>query len=217
MIFNKGEKILFAGDSVTDDGRARPVGEGICSGGLGNGFVREIAVHLAVDYPELALRIVNMGVGGNTSRDLLARWDSDVNSHKPTTVVLCIGFNDVWRQFDAPAQPDCSVSPEKYKENLNQIADGTSARMIWLTPYYLEFNRQDAMRKRMDEYRAIMKEVAKERGYLCVDLQEAFEDLLTHYYPAYITWDRVHPGPVGSLVIARAFLRAVGAERSVGN
>ena len=71
------------------------------------------------------------------------------------------------------------------------------------------------MRKRMDEYRAIFKEVARERGFLCVDLQEAFEELLKHYYPAYITWDRVHPGPVGSLVIARAFLRAVGAERSV--
>lgn len=25
MIFKKGQKIVFAGDSVTDDGRARPV------------------------------------------------------------------------------------------------------------------------------------------------------------------------------------------------
>lgn len=214
MILNKGETIVFAGDSVTDDGRARPVGEEICASGLGNGFVREIAVHLAVDYPELLLRVINMGISGNTSGDLLARWDSDVNALNPTTVVLCIGFNDVWRQFDAPAQIGRAVSPEEYRANLNSIADKTSARMIWLTPYYLEPNEGDAMRKRMDEYRSIFKEVAKERGFLCVDLQDAFRELLSHYYPAFITWDRVHPGPVGSLVIARAFLRAIGAERT---
>ena len=215
MIFNKGERIVFAGDSVTDDGRDYPVGESVGVNGLGNGYVRQIAVHLAVDYPELLLRTVNMGISGNTTRDLLSRWDSDVTAFEPDTVVLCIGFNDVWRQFDAPAQTGRAVSPEEYRANLNKLADKTSARMIWLTPYYLENNPEDAMRKRMDEYRAIFKEVARERGFLCVDLQEAFKELLKHYYPAYITWDRVLPGPVGSLVIARAFLRAVGAERSV--
>ena len=71
------------------------------------------------------------------------------------------------------------------------------------------------MRRRMDEYGAIMKEEAAKRGILCVDLQESFAEILKHRYPAFITWDRVHPGWIGSMVIARAFLRAVGAEKSV--
>ena len=41
MIFKDYEKILFAGDSVTDMGSANPVGEGLFDA-LGNGYVREI-------------------------------------------------------------------------------------------------------------------------------------------------------------------------------
>ena len=65
-------------------------------------------------------------------------------------MVLCIGFNDVWRQFDLPTIPESGVSPEEYRANLNKMADATKAKMIWMTPYYLEPNKEDAMRKRMD-------------------------------------------------------------------
>lgn len=213
MLIHNGDKIVFAGDSVTDDNRARPIGEGSIYN-LGNGFVRQIDCFLNVDCPENTFHLVNMGVSGNTSRDLLNRWETDVNALAPDWVVLCIGFNDVWRQFDLPAMPEAAVSPEEYRSNLAAMAESTakntSAKMIWMTPYYLEPNREDLMRKRMDEYGAIMKEEAKKRGIPCIDLQEKFENILRYRYPAYITWDRIHPGPVGSLIIARAFLQAVG-------
>ena len=209
MLFQGGEKIVFAGDSVTDDGRARPLGEG---GGnaLGNGYVKLIDCFFNVDCPEKIFHLVNMGVSGNTSRDLLGRWDADVNALSPDWVVLCIGFNDVWRQFDCPCVPERSVSPEEYRANLSRIAERTQAKMIWMTPYYLEPNREDAMRRRMDEYGEIMKEEAKKRRIPCIDLQAEFAHILRYRYPAYLTWDRVHPGPVGSLIIARAFLREIG-------
>ena len=54
-----------------------------------------------------------------------------------------------------------------------------------------------------------MKEIAAEKEIACIDLQKKFERLLKYRYPAYITWDRVHPGAVGSVVIARAFLETV--------
>ena len=82
MLFEKGQKIVFAGDSVTDDGRKRPIGEGLGEG-VGKGFVRFVDTFLTVDYPELMLRVVNMGNAGDTSADLLARWDSDVTALKP--------------------------------------------------------------------------------------------------------------------------------------
>ena len=214
MLLEQGQKIVFAGDSVTDDGRKRPVGEGLW-GGLGNGYVSLVDTFLTLDYPELSLRCVNMGNAGDTSRDLLARWDTDVAALSPDWVVLCIGFNDVWRQFDSPCQPDHAVTHEDYRRNLCAMAEKTEAKMIFMTPYYLEPNRRDPMRRRMDEYGAIMKEEAEKRGILCIDLQESFAEILKYRYPAFITWDRVHPGRIGSMVIARAFLRAVGAEKSV--
>ncbi len=204
MRLKRGDRIVFAGDSVTDDGRGRPVGEG---GGLGNGFVRMTDTFLTVDYPDLLIRCTNMGVGGNTSSDLLARYDTDVLALHPDWVVLCIGFNDVWRQFDSPTLPDWAVSPEKYRENLNAMADKTTAKMVWMTPYFLEPELGDPMRRRMDEYGKIMKDEAKKRGIPCIDLQEAFQDILTHRHSSSITWDRIHPGWTGSLIIARKLLK----------
>lgn len=218
MIFKKDDKIVFAGDSVTDDGRARPIGDGE-QYEVGNGFVQMIAMYLAVDYPELNLRCINMGIGGNTSRDLLCRWDNDINALRPDWVVMMIGANDVWRQFDSPCRPERAVLPDEYRKNLGAIADRTKAKTIWLTPYYLEPNENDAMRATMDEYRAIMKEVAAERGIPVVDTQEAFAHILKYRYPAYITWDRVHPNKIGSMILARAFLKAAGykARYKFGN
>lgn len=211
MLFKKNQKIVFAGDSVTDDDRMRPHGEGSCSSNaLGNGYVRMVNTALTVDHPELNLRIINTGISGDTSADLLKRWDSDITALAPDWVILCIGFNDVWRQFDYPEDPSASVLPEKYRSNLNAMAEKTNCNMIWMTPYYFEPNVDDAMRKRMDEYGAIMKEEAAKRNILCMDLQEAFTEILKHRYPAYISWDRVHPGWIGSFIIARAILKEIG-------
>lgn len=209
MILTKSAKIVFAGDSVTDDGRARPIGEGL-NDELGNGYVKLIDTFLSVDYPELNLRVVNMGVGGDTSRDLLARWETDVNALVPDYVVVQIGINDVWRQFDSPTRPEYCVFPDEYEENLYKICDNTKANLIFMTPYYLEINENDAMRKRTDEYAAICKKVANDRNIPVIDLQAAFENILQYRYPAYITWDRVHPGRIGSMIIARAFLNKIG-------
>lgn len=207
MLFKDGEKIVFAGDSVTDAGRKRPVGEGLWEG-VGNGYVRLIDSFLATEYPDKIFRIVNMGSSGNTSKDLLARWDTDITSLNLDWVVLCIGFNDVWRQFDSP-QTDEAVCIEDFRKNINAMADKTSARMIWMTPYYLEPNENDPMRHRMDEYGTIVKEEAAKRGIMCIDLQKAFEKILKYRHSSYISWDRVHPGHVGSMVIAREFIRNI--------
>lgn len=132
MILTKNAKIVFAGDSVTDDGRKYPVGEG---DGLGNGYVSLIDTFLSVDYPEQNLRLVNMGIGGNTSRDLLARWETDINALNPDYIVVLIGINDVWRQFDSPAIPERAVLPDEYEKNLNKICDIANANLIFMTPY----------------------------------------------------------------------------------
>ena len=209
MILQNGDRIVFAGDSVTDAGRARPIGEG---GGLGDGFVRTIENFLNVFYPERMMRVTNMGVSGNTSKDLLARFDTDVVDLKPTYAVICIGFNDVWRQFDFPWMMGDHVLLGDYESNLRTMVKkcvGANIQPIFMTPYYMETNRNDAMRARMDEYGMKMKEIAREMGVPCIDLQPAFDQLLQYRYPASIMWDRIHPGPIGSLLIAKEFLNFV--------
>ena len=53
MRLNKNDRIVFAGDSVTDDGRARPIGEGLW-GGTGNGYVRNVETFLTSTISDLS-------------------------------------------------------------------------------------------------------------------------------------------------------------------
>lgn len=219
MLLKEKTTLLFTGDSVTDADRERPVGEGGAPGlfnGLGTGYVSMIDTFLNVYYPELTVRVCNTGVSGNTSRDLLARWKTDVTDLSPDVLVVCIGFNDVWRQFDSPALRAAHVLPEEYAANLQAMIDrsqGHVGRIIFMTPYYLEPLKTDAMRARMDEYGALCKQVCAQNGLCCIDLQQVFDEYLQYRHSSYIMWDRVHPGRIGSLLMTRRFLKEIGFDR----
>ncbi len=208
MIFEDCDRIVFAGDSVTDMGSVNPVGEGLFDN-VGKSYVRIIENMLAAYYPKTRVRVTNSGISGNTSRDLLERYDRDVVSLKPDWVSICIGINDVWRQFDSPAIPDGQVMPDEYEKNVEKmildVKDKVKGIFI-LTPYYMEPNRDDMMRARMDEYVAICKKLAEKHGCILVDFQKLYEDYCKIRHSSYITWDRVHPNQVGATLMARAFL-----------
>ena len=209
MIFQDMDRIVFAGDSVTDMGSQNPVGEGLFDN-VGRSYVRIIENMLAAYYPEVRVRVTNSGVGGNTSRDLLERYERDVVELDPDWVSICIGINDVWRQFDSPAIPSSWVLPEEYRENVEKmilaVKDKVKGIFI-LTPYYMEPNREDFMRERMDEYAAICRELAEEYGCRLVDFQAMYEDYCKIRHSSYIAWDRVHPNQVGATLMAREFLK----------
>ena len=208
MIFQNNDRIVFAGDSVTDMGSTNPIGEGLFEN-VGRGYVRLVESFLSAYYPEILTRVTNAGINGNTSRDLLARFDRDVVSLNPDWVSICIGINDVWRQFDCPAIPDGQVLPEEYRNNVEEmilkVKDKVKGIFI-LSPYYIESNHDDFMRKRMNEYVEISKELAEKHGCRFVDFQKVFEDYCKIRHSAYLAWDRVHPNQVGSMLMAKAFL-----------
>ncbi len=209
MIFENNDRIVFAGDSVTDMGSNNPVGEGLFDS-VGRGYVRILESMFAAYYPEVFLRVTNSGISGNTSRDLLARYDRDVVELKPDWVSICIGINDVWRQFDCPAMPDTQVLPDEYEKNVEEmilkVKDNVKGIFI-LSPYIIEPLREDAMRKRIDEYVEICKKLAEKHACVFVDFQKMYEDYCKTRHSSYIAWDRIHPNQVGSTLMAREFLK----------
>ena len=216
MLFDQKDRILFTGDSVTDARRTRPVGEGL-GDGVGHGYVRYIDMLLSAFRPAEIYRLTNMAIGGQTSRDLVAQWD-ECMALSPDWVCIEIGVNDVWRQFDCFMMPDSYVLPDEYERNLRTILETTLPKVkgvILMTPYYMEINKKDAMRSRLDEYGAIVKRLASEYGTLLVDLQAVFDDFLQYRYPASMSWDRVHPDEVACTLIARAFLDVIGLKLSL--
>ena len=215
MLFEKGQTVLFIGDSISDYERARPVGEGLFDA-WGRSYVANVGALLGCMYPELGLRVVNMGISGNQVRDLEARWETDVMSRKPDWVSVLIGINDVWRQFDCPYMPETHVLPEEFEATYARLIERTLPHvkgMILMTPYFMEPNRLDPMRARMDEYGAIVRRLAERYGLCFVDLQAAWDALFVHMHPCNIAWDRIHPNQTGCMYIAKQFLGAVGADR----
>ncbi len=211
MKLDKHSKLVMIGDSITDAGRAQPIGEGL-GGALGSGYVSLVDALLGAVYPELGIRVVNMGTGGHTVRDLQKRWQTDVLDQKPDWLSVMIGINDVWRQFDSPLRTETHVLPDEYERTLDALLSQTRPavqNIVLLTPFYIEPNRADPMRARMDEYGAIVRQLSEKHGTLLVDTQAAFDAVLTALYPATLAWDRVHPSLTGHTVLARAFLQAV--------
>lgn len=209
MIFENGDRIVFTGDSVTDMSRARPIGEGLFDD-VGRSYVRIIENLLVSCYPELNIRITNTGVSGNTSRTLLERFDTDVVDLKPDWVSICIGINDVWRQFDLPTMPEKAVYPDEYEANVEKMilaVKGKVKGIFLLSPYYIEENRADRMRARMDEYVAICAKLAQKHGCVFIDFQAMFEKFCQHQHSSRLAWDRVHPNQMGATLMAKEFLR----------
>jgi len=211
MRIEPGSKLVMIGDSITDCGRARPIGEGRDC--YGNGHVNLVWAALEAVCPERNIRVVNMGLGGNTVRDMKARWQTDVLDLRPDWLSVMIGINDVWRQFDAALRPELGVPLGEYERTLDDLLARTRGRLkglVLMTPYFIEPDPAEPMRAMMDRYGAVVKALAARHEAIFVDTQAAFGRVLKHRHPMMLAWDRVHPNTAGHAILARAFLEAVG-------
>ena len=106
--------------------------------------------------------------------------------------------------------PDTHVLPDEYKANMEKmilsVKDKVKGIFI-LTPYYMEPNREDKMRARMDEYVAICKELADKYNCIFVDFQKMYEDFCKIRHSSCIAWDRVHPNQMGATLMAKEFFK----------
>ena len=151
----------------------------------------------------------NRGVGGDTTRNMLMRFDRDVLAHEPDWVSMAIGVNDVWRFFDP--EPNDAVSLEEFEANYRRLIEPLhkKAGLILVSPFLIEPNRNDPFRARVDAYAAVVKRLALEFEAVFVPFQEAFD--ASSLEPSMFSDDCVHPNETGSRLMAATFLRAIGA------
>jgi lysophospholipase L1-like esterase len=205
-------KLVFIGDSITDANRARPVGEGVSDRPLGDGYVALVEAILTAHAPGHRVRFVNMGVSGNTSRELAARFATDVVDLGASHVVIMIGVNDVWRTFTRANWLDWQISPVEFETTLKGLVHCASAAGIGVTlatPFFIEPNRQEAMRARMDECSDVVRRLAAQEQIGLADTQAAFDAALSRLHPMQLAWDRVHVNLAGHMILAQAMGAAV--------
>ena len=83
------------------------------------------------------MRLVNSGIGGNTTNDAAARFTRDVAAHDPDFVIMCFASNDFQRPVALGAQ---KVDVATYRANLTTfIADirAMGATPILMTPPFI--------------------------------------------------------------------------------
>src|SRR5215208_7968568 len=104
--------VAFLGDSITQhlvavsdqmetqtDGLP-PVGTSVCVDRHENrGWIPMLASRIHLAYPERRIRYLNAGIGGHSSRQMLAHFDADILAHHPQWLLLSAGVVEVRRVY----------------------------------------------------------------------------------------------------------------------
>jgi len=203
--FKDGQHILLIGDSITDSGRR---GE---HAPYGDGYVSLLRAFTIARHPEVRLTWTNHGIGGNTVRDLVKRWDVDAIAPRPDWLVLMIGINDVWNGFQG--YPHLAVPLEEFTETvrdlLRRAVEATGCRLVLADPYLIEPDRAEPQRAVSDRFVAAFGALAEEFDALHVPMQAVFDAALESTRSEDWADDRIHPNLAGHALIADAFLKVL--------
>jgi len=167
------------------------------------------------------ITIVNQGVNGNNTSDVIARL-STINAQLGNLVILMIGTND-WRYPVAGNRR----TPAQYQANLVTIvqslkANGSQVLLMsmppiinaesdYVCPFYSQASGCDA-NATGDQFRAKVPLVATSESVMFLDMNQKFIDIgqPTYAIDSYMenalnssSTDGVHPRPIGALFIAQ--------------
>jgi acyl-CoA thioesterase-1 len=203
-------RIVMLGDSITQ------IGEGP------GGYVWLVRHYMNALYPAQNIEVINAGISGNRSNDMLARYQTDVLDRKPDLVTISVGVNDVWHGFydnhplgDGPR----GIKLEDYRRNVEELvtkAEAIGARVVMLsaTPIYEEFGNNENAKQA--HYNAALRDIARHHHLVYVDYQKPMREIVTSYRKRtggrdnFLTVDGVHMNAEGNKVMAHTLLTALG-------
>lgn len=183
--------------------------------------------YLLMCQPAANLRTMQAGWGGEVSWGFLSRMDRDVLALHPTVVTTCYGMND--GGYGA-YNPD---GGKRYRDSQKAIIDGLrkgGVRLIVLgSPGVVDSNTfrgggdpANVYNDTLAKFADLDRELAAEEKVVFADVHSPMMDVMAKakakYGPAYhlAGGDGVHPGQNGHLVMAYAFLKALGCTGDIG-
>ncbi len=199
-------RILFQGDSITDACRDRRNFYD-----MGAGYPLYAAELIRKSHPELDLEFINLGISGNRTDQLFDRLYKDCIELQPDVVSILIGINDIWHRhnFDMISTTDEQIALN-YRCILKRIKEQTSAKIMILSPYVLDCEDKEPLRRDLVTVRPIIKALADEFADVFVPLDELFaEALVVQPEPKYYSGDGVHPNPNGARFIGEHYAKAI--------
>jgi acyl-CoA thioesterase-1 len=150
--------------------------------------------------------VINTGISGNTTLNILNDFDWRISQFKPAVVSLMIGTNDCGRN---------DITTAIFKKNLEMIVTKireTGAVPVLHTPNAIILEK-DAGRNRLPEFAAGMRRVAENQKVILVDNYRYWEDSKQGNPVVDVNgrWlnDPIHPGDVGHQEIARLMFKTL--------
>ncbi len=212
-IIEKGNTILFQGDSITDSSRSRrTAATANDANALGRGYVYMIASQLLAEYPADDLKIFNRGISGNKVFELAARWDTDCIDLKPDVLSILIGVNDIWHTLEGRY----NGTIEKYENDYRALLERTlevlpDVKLVICEPFVLRCGAvNDKWFPEFNGYRASASKIANEFNARFVPFQTMFDKAIENTSPEYWAADGVHPTIAGAALMAKEWLKTVG-------
>ncbi len=167
-----------------------------------------------------AVRVVNQGVGGETTAGALARLDRDVLALRPAIVVVMYGTNDCWVDV---GQKESRLSLEEFEHNLTELVKRLRVAgvepILMTEPCYAKQSPANGLGEhgnlRLFRYMEACRRVAMRQDVVLVDNfrewslppkgrsdERNINDLTTDGY---------HPNPAGHALIATTIFKALAA------
>lgn len=208
---NKGEIILFQGDSITDAGRKKASTDFNTLDNLGYGYVLHAAADLLTNEASKDLKIYNKGISGNKVYQLAERWDDDCLNLSPNILSILIGVNDYWHKHNGKYNGTVAIYENDFKALLERtLKKLPNVKLVIGEPFAVKNVKavDDSWYPEFDEYRAAAKRIAKEFNAIFVPYQAVFDEAIKVKSGEYWTPDGVHPSLAGAKLMANAWLKA---------
>ena len=172
------------------------------------------------------LRVAQFGWGGaKAGLFQLTQVNSDVLPFKPTVVTTCYGMNDgqYAPMSDATEKlyrADMTAAIKKLKAGgVRQMVIGSAGCVDTKT-----FKRISPIvyNQTLDALRGVAQDLAEKNNFIFADVHTPMMDVMAKAQATYgsdyvfIGGDGIHPGAAGHLVMAYAFLKALGCDGAIG-
>jgi lysophospholipase L1-like esterase len=211
-----GDRIVFYGDSITDQRL----------------YTTFVETYIVTRFPSLNVSFVHSGWGGDRvtgggGGPIDRRLERDVFAYKPSVVTVMLGMNDArYQPFKQEIFDVYAKGYEHLVESLKSNLPGVRLTLIQPSPY------DDVTRKPSFEggynqvlvrYGEFVKQLAEKEGAAVADLNTSVVAALKKALEIDanraqdLIRDRVHPGPAGQLLMARALLEAWNAPAIVSD
>jgi lysophospholipase L1-like esterase len=179
---------------------------------------------------EAPVRVINEGVGGNTTKHARQRFQTAVLDRKPGLVIIQFGINDaaidVWR---SPVATEARVDLETYGTNLRyfcQTVKAQDCRVILMTPNPMCWTDKlkslygkspydpkaaGGFNVVLKEYAKVVRKIAKDEEVLLVDVYQEFNSFAKREGQTVqdLLLDGMHPNGRGHQLIAARLSYAI--------